>query len=636
MLKKKVLSSMAVLGLITTSVVPLVIHAEEVLKNEVAQVNATEDTESVEANKESESTPAPESESVVAPGTSQPTGGSNEQESQSEEESEPKVESSEQEASSEEESGVSSQSEEEETLGDETGSFEVVNEEDIEWIDYEIITKIDPQTDEVLEKETHRIPNLNKYFAISKGKRMPVELTDGQHIAILMYVSDKGDGGTDFYEKNSFGTLKIKQEYYHTLYGLQGWENYVKTMGSGYRYIPETDTFEWIEVEDKEHEMQDEVSETYYQTKYPINTHGYYSETSVKNATDEELGAILGYRKLIRVDLSKELNTSGKLLNGNTYEVWRSGDDVVLAIDGGEYLITLDEKGRGTMEIDDSTTEQLSQTLFIITGDEGYENSELPFGSLYIITHRLQGQEDDYKTLADVMLSDEDYEIIPEEERPTTPKPGEETPTTPGEETPTTPGEGEPGQSIVVKTETVKEPIKFDTVTLRDDTLAEGETKVSVEGVDGELTITYEVYYQDGKEVERIRLKEDITTPHVSKVVLVGREGSTGTQEPANDPTGNTGSPLPSESTGNTSNTDNTSNTGNTSNTDNTSNTGNTSNTSNTGVGEEKGANDVELENTGITNPIMGIIAVIAGLGLGGFFLFKGKKGAKEGGNVGE
>lgn len=644
MLKKKVLSSMAVLGLITTSVVPLVIQAEEVLKNEVAQVNATEDTETVDSSHEDSSTPAPGSDSTDESSTNT----NNNQESSSEAESQSESESESQSSILAETSSESSQeteSEDETSLSDETSTFEVVPEEDIEWIEYDLVLDVNPATGEVTDKETIKIPDLNKYFAISKGKRMSVELTDKQWTGVYRYAFDIADTETGYYGINETGALDMLPEYHHTLFTNEGWLDYKKGLeGAGYKYLPETDTFEWIPIEIEEGPMQNEESETFYLEKFPVNTLGKYSETAIKNATDVELSAILGYSKIIRVDLSKETNLSGTLTNGSKYTVEENVDGALLILDDGEYLVRANSKGQGTMEIDDSSLTKQSQTLFIIHTGEDYKKSELPFGTVFFSTHDLYGQEDSYKTLADLIVSDEDYEFIPEEERPTTPDPN-----APIEEEPTPePGEddNQPGEAVIIKSEVVKEVVEFDVVTIRDDSLAKDETKVVVEGQDGEIEVTYEVYYQNGKEIDRIRMSEETTIPYISKVVYVGTGIGVEPEE-----SGDTTQPIITPAQPNTNNSTNTGNTnkpstGNTA--DNKTNeedgTQTEESTTESGSTTNQANSDIELENTGIKNPIFALIGVVIGLVFGSLLLFKSKKEtkqessqeSKEGGNIGE
>lgn len=83
------------------------------------------------------------------------------------------------------------------------------------------------------------------------------------------------------------------------------------------------------------------------------------------------------------------------------------------------------------------------------------------------------------------------------------------------------------GMSIVVKRveykeEAAKEDIDFETEEKTSDSLAEGTTEVTQEGVKGEKEITYKVKYVDGKEESREKISEKITKEPVKKIVTVG------------------------------------------------------------------------------------------------------------------
>ena len=85
----------------------------------------------------------------------------------------------------------------------------------------------------------------------------------------------------------------------------------------------------------------------------------------------------------------------------------------------------------------------------------------------------------------------------------------------------------ENGLSITVdriETQEVSETqkIEFNTKKVNDKTLAKGKTKVSVEGKNGEKTITYLVKKKNGEIVSKDVIKEEITKKAVDKVVKVG------------------------------------------------------------------------------------------------------------------
>ncbi len=78
------------------------------------------------------------------------------------------------------------------------------------------------------------------------------------------------------------------------------------------------------------------------------------------------------------------------------------------------------------------------------------------------------------------------------------------------------------GDNIEHKTVTTTEAIAFDTKTVDDPTLPAGTDKVTTEGVNGMKTKTYDVTYTNDIETNRTLVKEDITTPPVTKVINRG------------------------------------------------------------------------------------------------------------------
>lgn len=66
------------------------------------------------------------------------------------------------------------------------------------------------------------------------------------------------------------------------------------------------------------------------------------------------------------------------------------------------------------------------------------------------------------------------------------------------------------------------EIIPFETETKKTDSLYVGTTSISQEGKNGEITKTYEVIYEDGKEVSRELTDKEVTKEPQTKVVLKG------------------------------------------------------------------------------------------------------------------
>lgn len=73
-----------------------------------------------------------------------------------------------------------------------------------------------------------------------------------------------------------------------------------------------------------------------------------------------------------------------------------------------------------------------------------------------------------------------------------------------------------------IVTETMKQPIAYETQTVDDSTLEYGKTVVRTEGIQGEKTYSYNVTYQGENEISRDLVKEEITKKPVNKVVARG------------------------------------------------------------------------------------------------------------------
>lgn len=75
-----------------------------------------------------------------------------------------------------------------------------------------------------------------------------------------------------------------------------------------------------------------------------------------------------------------------------------------------------------------------------------------------------------------------------------------------------------------VETRTIRETevIPYDTVTREDASLAKGNSRVEVEGVNGERIDVYEVKYKNGVELSRKIVSSEVTRAAVNKIVVVG------------------------------------------------------------------------------------------------------------------
>ena len=73
-----------------------------------------------------------------------------------------------------------------------------------------------------------------------------------------------------------------------------------------------------------------------------------------------------------------------------------------------------------------------------------------------------------------------------------------------------------------VETETKKEVIKFGTTTVEDPNLEYGKTEIRTAGVNGEITYTYEVTYEEGKETSRRQTDQKVTKQPINQVIAKG------------------------------------------------------------------------------------------------------------------
>lgn len=89
----------------------------------------------------------------------------------------------------------------------------------------------------------------------------------------------------------------------------------------------------------------------------------------------------------------------------------------------------------------------------------------------------------------------------------------------------------QPQPQVEVKTETAVEAVPFGSSEIQNPDLPKGTRNVKVAGVNGEVTITYEVTYTDGVETSRVEKSREVTKAAVDEVIEVG------TKEPAPTPT---------------------------------------------------------------------------------------------------
>jgi len=74
----------------------------------------------------------------------------------------------------------------------------------------------------------------------------------------------------------------------------------------------------------------------------------------------------------------------------------------------------------------------------------------------------------------------------------------------------------------VVKSLTTTENIPFESTNQNDNSLSSGKTQISVKGVNGVRTITYNVTYVNGKETNREQTSNIVTEQPINQVTLIG------------------------------------------------------------------------------------------------------------------
>ncbi len=79
---------------------------------------------------------------------------------------------------------------------------------------------------------------------------------------------------------------------------------------------------------------------------------------------------------------------------------------------------------------------------------------------------------------------------------------------------------------VEYKEEKKTEKVAFETEENYSDSLSEGESEVTQEGVEGEKEVTYKVKYVDGKEKSREAINEKVTKKPVNKIVTYGSASS--------------------------------------------------------------------------------------------------------------
>lgn len=102
----------------------------------------------------------------------------------------------------------------------------------------------------------------------------------------------------------------------------------------------------------------------------------------------------------------------------------------------------------------------------------------------------------------------------------------------------------------VVKTETKTETIAFKSIEKKDSSLPVGQKKVSIVGVKGERSITYEVTYVRGNETSRKEVSAKVTKKPIDEVTLVGTYVAAATPKPRSAAPSSTLTPRSSSTSG--------------------------------------------------------------------------------------
>lgn len=98
----------------------------------------------------------------------------------------------------------------------------------------------------------------------------------------------------------------------------------------------------------------------------------------------------------------------------------------------------------------------------------------------------------------------------------------------PAAETSTTTPSASTSSASTVDKKTVVETqqIPFESSTVNDPNLPQGQTVVKVAGVNGIKTLTFEITYRDGAEISRTLVKEEVTKAPVTQVTAVGTKAA--------------------------------------------------------------------------------------------------------------
>ncbi|KGA96455.1 hypothetical protein AJ85_10255 [Alkalihalobacillus alcalophilus ATCC 27647 = CGMCC 1.3604] len=200
-------------------------------------------------------------------------------------------------------------------------------------------------------------------------------------------------------------------------------------------------------------------------------------------------------------------------ITGNMEVVWKKAKEVFVTIDGQEETVWTTR----------DTIEQLLEDLDIAYKEHDViepalatiitENLEIQFDSAFQVVLTSDGEEQEFWTTSTTVadfLEKEDVSLgkLDRVEPALEEKLEQE------------------AQVKVVRvekvTDVVEETVSFGTVTKKDNTLESGKEKVVDEGEEGKVEKHYEVVFEDGEEVSRELVKEEIVKESADRVIAVG------------------------------------------------------------------------------------------------------------------
>lgn len=202
--------------------------------------------------------------------------------------------------------------------------------------------------------------------------------------------------------------------------------------------------------------------------------------------------------------------------------------EVPASVDYYDEDIGLEDFLRDNMKAKDPIDGELELAFEIpeIFGPEDYD--------VLVSAEDVNGNKTTKVVLVTLTLGEEEEtEPTEPEETETEPTEPEEAETEPIDWNPSDETTTQPTDNIITKTEKVTKTVPFMTIYKDDTTIKQGEQRVSQEGFDGKVTITYRVTYTNGKETNRVVVSEEVIKVGKDKIVLVGTKETPTTTSPA-------------------------------------------------------------------------------------------------------